>query len=282
MTFTYSDFPTESTAYFGNPGIMIPIPFTNQVEVSESKNDNWSYQTTVTGRVHAQRRRFSRRTWEITPDTLPAQCYQPLRAMASGGFGDGPFHFILPHFGGINLITPDDSTFQSAACQDLFDSYGFNNTGGQMLDWQFQPGSVYDPAAETEYQVTDNFYVTAGRTVTTSAWLKGASSTLAIVFYDSGGNFVDRATSPGDGSDTEWARTSVTTTVPNGAVTAYVSESKSTNTAGVQVTYTDSLIDYMSGIGCTKAVLNLSELDYAQYSADGYWLMPKITVTEVG
>lgn len=286
MSFGYSDFPSESTLYVGtNPGMMIPVPLQNGTGIKESTDASWTFQQTVTGRVHAQRRRFSRRTWSVDPGSLPDTCYRALRALTTGGFGNGPMLFSTPQMRAGNMVTLDDSTFMSDVNLANLDSgNGVTNTGAQRLDFQFIPGSIrfgIRPVNVSVYlTVSENFPAFAGKTYTVSAWVKGHDSHVRLAFFDSTIGVIDYLDT-GSQDYPGWTRVSATGMAPAGTVGAYV-DGEFDQLAGVQVTETTGPVPYAPGMGCAKAVIDVPDWEHGQYTADGFWSTPSITVREVG
>lgn len=313
------DYPYESTAYVGTPGFMVPIPVGNDASIEENIPDQFSFKTTVTGRVHAQGTPFNRRSWTINGSSLPRECYKQLRMLASGALGDGPLYFDLPQFRTQNLISPDDSRMRSKTANVLFATVfpqfggGWSRTGAQHYGYEIQPGSAQmdDPNGEF-FPVTDDFVGFKKMSDTCvlifGGWVSGKDCRIRLRFKDSAGVVItDQFGESKKASDSQPVKVAGYSGIPDGAVSAFLEVGGAPSGtpggqrfAGLGVVFGDvngwtdrpeiadinvtdpSAWDIPIGHGCPQCTISVNKYAYGQYDANGYWEQPDIIITEVG
>lgn len=278
----YQDWPVESTAFIGRLDGLVPVPILKEASVKESEDANWSFQTTVSGAVHAQRTPLSRRKWDVELAELPPSMLNSLRSIAMGGYGPGPFAWVAPHMQGTNLVTPDDSLMSK-----ITGSANQYTAGGPMvLDGQWVPQSRVCANGWAQSALAVHEFVPVNPTggqITASVWIKGAGMMVWRWLMPGGVTRTDPSGTWSLPAGSWWTYQSLSATPPAGAIAAQLVTYNCTGIAGVQVVWGNKApTNYFPGEGCQKAVLSPVPRTFGAADADGLWAKASFTVTEVG
>lgn len=268
--------------YLGTPGRMIGIacPAVQRLTPSE----RLSFQSTLEGRVKAQVRPLSRRTWDLRlPATSTPEEVAVLNDFADGSWGRGPWWFVSADAPVVNVLPPVTSVFGGHV-----DGGPLRLAGGGVTPFSHARS---DGAAGTIQFVGASFDppVLEGLPVTGSAWLLGTGGSVLLQWLSASGSIIGSAQTPTAGrvpsGVSAAVRVSVTGVAPAGAVRVRLTARSAVSAARPAITWTDQPYEYGDGQGCAKAVVHGVSRDLVWAPRDpraGRYASMSFTVQEVG
>lgn len=269
------------SVYIGTPGRLVELPYVSSQTVKSS--DEYSFETTLEGRVKAQAKPLKRREWSLSASRYLAGAQGTLLAFVNGEWGRGPFVWVSADAQVTNLLTPD----QSSCDPSTINTAGVTATGPLNLGADGWAGrSFTNPAPATAFNFGSQLApVLQGQNVTVSAYLVGAGAQMRIRWVDAAGTFLAFTTGPAQGVAGIATRVSHTGMPPANAAQAQVQAVNATQAARPALTWTDQVVEWSDGQGCPKCVVHsvgrdlkmVSRLQRGLRTADvGF------TITEVG
>lgn len=266
------------TVYLGTLGRMIPIYSTPSAQLETE--ERYTFTRTLEGRRKAQPKPIGRRTWGLNAQFADPAEHSLLSQFASGAWGNGPFVFVSADAPVSNMLTPAVST-----CGPEADIASVVSVAGP---WYIGNG-VYssrsllntDPSVVIYFGSTRAPVVT-GRKVTASAWVNGAGAAVRLFWYDANGALISSATSSVLATAVTVVRSWVTATPPANAVACLVGAVNCSRAAQPAITWSDELLDWSEGQGCSKAVVSSVSRDQVLAVAGNTYSNVSFTVMEVG
>lgn len=266
------------TIYIGSLGRMINLP--NIESQSMKPSETMSFQTTLEGRVVAQRLPASRREW-----SLGAKMYRPtelavVESFANGEWGSGPFFFVPAEAPVVNVLTPDVARLDPGVLSSS------TSPDGPLLTPDGWAARSVSRVQTIGFFGTSHTPVVPGVPVTGSAYVTGADGGVRLYWYDRDGAQISWNTSPVRSTASEVVRSYVTAVPPEGAVSCRLSFVFGTQATRPAITWTDQPYQWGDGYGCEKAVVLGPSRDLVKAlrnSPDsGRWTTIGFTVREVG
>lgn len=248
--------------------------------------DPFTVETTVEGRVKAQRRPLARRSWSLDTRVASPREVAALAEFTTGVWGRGPFVFVSADAPVVNLLTPEESSLDPSVLAG-------GPSGGGVLD--SPPMLTPDGWAGRSLLKRDGVFariaeripVIPGRPVTGSAYVRADAQAafVRLQFVRADGSEVSQHNSPTAFASVE--RRWVTATVPYDAAWANLWVTGSVvQVARPAVTWTAQPFEYGDGQGCKKAVVRPGGRDllaaWRTPGISGRWSDLSFTVQEVG
>lgn len=272
------------TVYIGQIGRMVRLYSTPSAQVVYE--DRATFKTTLEGARKAQVRPASgRRTWSLNASFADPSEQSAIMAFINGEWGNGPFVYVSADAPVINLLTPAAASCEPA---EFTPTTGLVLTpGGPMLTADGWAGrSFAKNTVNAVFFGLDMLPAIPGRSVTASAYVRGLGGVVRLNWYDIAGQSISTASSAVAAGASGVVRSHVTGSPPAGAVGFRVSASKEvTQACRPAATWSDGLLEWGAGQGCTKAVIHGASSDLIMASRDtrgSRYSNLGFTVTEVG
>lgn len=265
------------TVYLGALGRMVELYTTPSATVVAE--ERYSFTTTLEGRRKAQVRPVGRRTWTWSAGFADASEQGAVMSFANGEWGNGPFVFVPADAPLTNLLSPEQ-----ASCDPSEINTSGVTAAGPLLTADGWAGRSYfnpSPAVNLAFGGGQS-PVLPGRPLTASAYLVGAGSKVGVSFWDSAGLFISSSLSTASGVAGAVTRLWATATPPANAVGARVFATNASQGARPALTWTDKLVSWADGQGCTKAVVHAASRALEHSGHNGTFSNISFTVTEVG
>ena len=259
--------------YLGTPGRMVGISCPAEQRLNTA--DRFSFQTTLEGRVKAQVRPGGRRTWDLRlPRTSTPSEVAALDAFANGSWGPGPFWFVSADAPHTNLLSP-------GASQSVSMLNGGGSLGGPWdTEWGLAARSLLNTEAAFLYWDT-SVPVQAGKPVTGSAVLQGEGHLR--LWWRNGAGESSVTGSDSFSSPSGPVQVSVTAQPPSWAEFVTLGVSREVTRAALPaVTWTETVMPWVSGQGCEKAVVRGMSSDLVLAIPGRTFGGAEFTVQEVG
>lgn len=265
--------------YLGQVGRLVGLACPSSQVVAA--DDPFTLSTTLEGRVKAQRRPLSRRSWVLGVGLASPPEAAAVAEFTGGSWGRGPFVFVSADAPVVNLLTPEESSLDPAGLTaDVLGSPPMltpDGWAGRSLlkrDGQF-------------VRLATDVPVIPGRRLTGSAYVRGSAGTalVRLVFYRADGTEISRADSPSAVAEAQ--RRWVTATTPSNAAWAALWVTGTvTQVARPAVTWTGEPFAYGDGQGCKKVIIRPGSRDlvaaWRTPGNSGRWADLDYTVQEVG
>lgn len=267
--------------YLGTLGRMIGIkcPASQSVEAEE----RYTFQTTLEGRRKAQVRPVGRRSWSLqTSDaTTPAE-HSLLSQFAAGAWGPGPFWFVSADAPHTNLMTPAASMLMPG---EFVLTSGVSVTEGVPMltadGWAAR--SLLKNTANGLFLGRDMTPTIPGLKVTAAAYVRGIGGAVGIAWYDSSGSSISTVYSTVTAGSSGSTRSSITAMPPANAVSfRVVANSACTQVAWPSATWSDKLLPFADGQGCSRAVVQSASRNLVQAVPGATYSSVSFTISEVG
>lgn len=247
------------------------------------RSERYSFTRTVEGRVKAQVKPLSRRSWQVDITTATPSDIGTLMSFTLGEWGNGPFVWVAEGAAVTNMLTPD-----VASCGPKAVQAGAVTIGGPLLlpDGSWAPRSLLNSTpASSLFFGPSTVPVIPGRAVTGSAFVMGTLALVGVQFYDAAGVAISSIPSSGLGVADVSTRVSVTATPPANAASCRVYTTRATQAALPALTWTPQVMEWGAGQGCDRAVISAPNqslvlaLDHPTY---GRYTDVSFTIREVG
>lgn len=270
------------SSYLGQLGRLVKLkcPASQSIDTAE----RYSYSQTLEGRVKAQVRPLSRRSWGVNVSTATPAEVGTLMAFAQGEWGNGPFVWVAEGAAVTNMLTP-----AVASCGPAAASYsaGASVVGPLALpDGSWAGRSLLNSTPSSAlYFGPPTVPVIPGRLVTASAYLVGAGAKCGVQFYTAAGVYISSASSAQAGVAGVATRLFITATVPATAASCIVYGTLSTQGARPALTWTPQVMEWGEGQGCDKALISPPSRSLVLALDDprgGRYTDASFTVQEVG
>lgn len=272
------------SAYLGTLGRLVPIYSNPTMDVSSE--GSYSFTTTLEGRVKAQLRPTSRRSWGLSARAASPTDVGTLSGFASGEWGTGPFVWVAPGAASVNLLTPEvarcgpQAVFSSTVSRTGPMSLGADGWAGSSLTTSDPNGTLWIGASKAPTPVLP------GQPVTASAYVIGAGAKLRLHWVAADGSAMSGTViSSGSGVAGAPRRLHATGMPPVGAVSCTASTTGAPQATRPAITWTDAMFPWGDGQGCLKAVVSAAgstvEAASSRDPSRNYSDM-KFTITEVG
>lgn len=265
--------------YLGQLGRMIGVkcPALQQVQSDE----RYSFETTLEGARKAQVKPLGRRTWSLqTSDATTPEQVAALEQFAMGAWGSGPFVFVSADAPSSNMLTPEISTCGPAAkiasVISLAGPWYIGNGVYSARSLLNTDPSVVMYFGSTRVPVVDR------RKVTASAWVSGAGAAVRLFWYDAAGAFISSVLSSISASASTVVRSWVTAVPPENAAACLVGASSTSRAAQPAITWSDELLLWGEGQGCSKAVVHGTSRSLIMAGPNRTYSNLSYSVTEVG
>lgn len=272
------------SAYLGMLGRLVPIYSNPTMDVSG--DEAYAFTKTLEGRVKAQVRPVSRRSWELSARAASPTDVGTLNGFASGEWGMGPFVWVAPGAASVNLLTPEvarcgpQAVFSPTVSRAGPMSLGVDGWAGSSLTTSDPTATLWVGATKAPVPVIP------GQPVTASAYMLGAGAKVRLHWYMGDGSLASQVvTSSGSGMAGTPQRLHVTAIPPAGAVSCTMSTTRALQIARPAITWTDKLFPWGDGQGCLNAVVSSigSTVQAASLRDPGSnYSDMKFTITEVG
>ena len=266
--------------YLGTLGRMVKLPYVGSQQVQSEERYNFA--STLEGKRKAQVKPKGTRTWALSADHYRPNEHSLLSQFADGAWGPGPFVFVSADAPVSNMLLPG-----VADCLSSENPSGLVLDGGpvQVNDAWFAR-SYLNSSGVTVFFGKDHgsgaVPVIAGRRVTGSVHVTGSGARVQLSFYDAAG--ASLGSSLGNVAGVSgWVRSSVSVLPPAGAVSARVfANSATVRATGPAITWSDGLLPWGSGQGCSKAVVHGVTRDQVLAVQGHTYSNVGFTVSEVG
>ena len=262
--------------YLGSLGRLIGLscPSTEQVTPAP----RYVTASTVEGRRRAQVRPASPRAWDLSVEVATPAELAALSGFVTGAWGNGPWHWVPVQAQRGNLLTPREAQLVDRASV----SANLVQDAGPVLDaaGEWSPRSVTVTASSGWVSLARGVPVIPGLPFTFSCDVEGSGPEVTVAFYDAAGTAVSAHSQAGSGAGMQ--RVSVSVTVPDGAVEAYVGvRSSVTRATRPQVSWTAGPVPWSPGYGCRSAVVDGMSEDLLVANSTGTYSQVGFTVLEV-
>ena len=269
--------------YLGQLGRMVAIKCPS-AQVSQSE-DSLVFSTSLEGRRRAQAlpRVSELRSWNLRTALNKPGDVAKLQAFVRGDWGAGPFFFVSADAPNTNLLDP-----QVASCHPWHALYAWTSAGGPIqteeVGWLPQSYFNSDPSSALAFGATSYAVpVLPGQEVTGAAFVSGAGAYARLYFYDSSGATVVSYSSGirSSGVD-DVVRSWITREAPPNAVSCRVLAMNTVRAAGPTITWSEGLLPWADGEGCSQAVVHGASRDLLYTVDDRTFSALDYVVTEVG
>lgn len=271
--------------YLGTLGRMVGLkcPSSQQVQAE----DRISFGSTLGGRRVGQIAPGNpKRAWQnqLSDASTPGQV-GAVMSFINGEWGNGPFVYVSADAPGSNLLTP-----AAASCdpKEFIPTSGAVVTSvGPMLTPDGWAGrSFAKNTVNGIFLGLDMVPLIPGQAVTVSAYVRGTGGAVRLFWYDAAGAQISFVTSTVTAGASDVVRSFITATPPSNAVSFRPAvNSQVTQVTRPAATWSDGLLGWGAGQGCTKAVPHGASSDLIMASRDprgGRYSNLGFTVTEVG
>ena len=269
------------SSYLGQLGRLVKVKCpSNQ---STERSERYTFSRTLEGRVKAQLSPLSRRSWTVDVSTATPSDMGALMAFVLGEWGDGPFVWVAEGAAVTNMLTPEVGACGPAAVV----SSTVSMAGPlQLPDGSWAGRSLSNPAPSPTLRFgPDTTPVIPGGKVTASAFVVGAGSKVGVQFRNASGAVLSQFTSAQTGVAGGTTRLAVTATAPATAASCTVYATGTTLAARPALTWTEQVMEWGEGQGCTKAVITAPSQRLVLALADplyGRYSDVSFTIQEVG
>ena len=262
--------------YLGSLGRLIGLRCASREQIDGQLR--YTEEFTVEGRRRVQVRPVSPRAWDVSWAISRPSQIAAMSEFVTGAWGHGPWHWVPVQAQSGNLLTPAEAQLLERAVV----STNLVQDAGPVLDaaGEWSPRSVTVTASSGWVSLARGVPVIPGRPFTFSCDVEGSDPQVTAAFYDAAGTAVSAHSQAGTGSVMQ--RVSVSVTVPDGAVEAYVGvRSTVTRATRPQVTWTSGPVPWSPGYGCRAAVVDGVSEDLLAANRFGTYSQVGFTVLEV-